>query len=74
MISRVSSTPLVTCAVGIFSSCMRPENLTAKRIREALERAAVRMRNFVGGFLLQLEDLRCFDALWRFVLLSALAG
>src|SRR5467141_349018 len=60
--------------VGLFIVQVGLENLSAEKIREALEALIREDADFVGEVLLQLEDLRGFNGLVALVLFSALAG
>src|SRR5712664_1211680 len=60
--------------VGLLVVQVGLENLSAEKIRKALEALIREDADFVGEVFLQLEDLRGFDGLVAFVLFSALAG
>src|SRR6267143_1485687 len=60
--------------VGLFVVQVGLENLSAEKIREALEALIRENADFVGEVLLQLEDLRGLNGLVALVLFSALAG
>src|SRR5467141_5300292 len=60
--------------VGLFVVQVGLENLSAEKIREALEALIRENADFVGEVLLQLEDLRGLNGLVALVLFSTLAG